>query len=213
MSFLITRPEHEPTTKYFSAWGEEVIKLAQDKGQKVLDLKGEKANRKEFEGRIAKLNPSLVFLNGHGSATAIGGHDDKILVEAGDNEHLLHFRITYAVSCSCGKKLGPKSVEKGNGTFIGYDDDFVFASDRKYLSKPKEDKRAKPFMEASNHVVISLLKGHTAYNSSKRSKKMFEKNYKDLLSSNADANALQDARFLWWNMTHQVCLGNANSKI
>lgn len=76
-----------------------------------------------------------------------------------------------------------------------------------------EDKRAKPFMEASNHVAMSLLKGHTAYNASKRSKGMFEKRYKDLLSSDADVNALQDARFLWWNMTHQVCLGNANVKI
>lgn len=62
MSFLITRPDHEPTTKYLSAWSEKVIKLAEDKGQKVIDLKSEKATRKEFEGRLSKLNPSLVVL-------------------------------------------------------------------------------------------------------------------------------------------------------
>lgn len=213
MSLLITRPDHEPTTKYLSAWSEKIIKLAKDKSQKVIDLKGKKVTRKEFEGRISKLNPSLVVLNGHGSATAIGGQDDEILIEAGDNDHLLNSRITYAVSCSCGKKLGPKSVENGNGTFIGYDDDFVFTSDRRYLSKPMEDKRAQPFMEASNHIAISLLKGHIANDASKRSKAMFEKSYKDLLSSNSDVNSLQDARLLWWNMTHQVCLGNMDAKI
>lgn len=72
---------------------------------------------------------------------------------------------------------------------------------------------AKPFMEASNQVAISLLKGHQAHDASKRSKAMFEKSYKDLLSSNADANSLQAARLLWWNMTHQVCLGNMDAKI
>lgn len=213
MSLLITRPDHDPTTRYFSGWSEKVLKVAKDKHQKIIDLRGDKATKREFEGRIAKLNPSLVMLNGHGSTTAIGGQDNEVLIEAGENEHMLHSRITYAVSCSCGKELGPEAVKRGDGAFIGYDDEFTFTSSRKYISKPQEDKRAKPFMDASNHVAISLLKGHKASDASKRSKEMFEKSYKEMLSSDADPNALQDARLLWWNMSHQVCLGNGEARM
>lgn len=213
MSFLITRPDYDPATKYLSHWSEEIIDVAKSKGRKTVDLKGDKVTKDGLTGRISKLNPSLVVLNGHGSEDSIAGQNDEILIKVGDNEHILHSRVTYAVSCKCGKNLGPKSVADGNSTFIGYDDDFVFTSDRKYLSRPREDGRAQPFMEASNHVPISLLKGHKALDASTRSKEMFEKSYKKLLSSNSDPNALQDARFLWWNMMHQVCLGKVNSTI
>lgn len=211
MSFLITRPDYEPATKYLSCWSEEIIKVARSKGIKVVDLQGEKAKRSELMGRLSKINPALLVLNGHGDENTITGQDEEILIQVGDNEQVLNSRITYAVSCNCGKKLGPKAVLHENTTFIGYDDKFVFTSDRKCLSRPLDDKRVQPFMEASNHVAISLLKGHKASDASKRSKEMFEKNYKKLLSSNSDSNALQDARFLWWDMMHQVCLGNLSA--
>jgi hypothetical protein len=213
MSFLITRPDYDSATKYLSHWSEEIIEVAKNKGKKIVDLKGKMATKKELTGRMSKLNPKLVVLNGHGSEHSILGQDDEILIQAGDNEDILHSRITYAVSCSCGKELGPKSVMGGNSAFIGYDDDFVFTSDRKYLSRPLRDERARPFMEASNHVAISLLKGHKASVASARSKTMFERSYKKLLSSESDPNSLQDARFLWWNMMHQVCLGSTDATI
>lgn len=213
MSFLITRPDYEPTTKYLAHWSKEIIEIAKSKGLKIVDLKGEKVTKEELVSRLRKLNPRLVVLNGHGNEDSIAGQDEEILIKAGENHQILHSRITYAVSCKCGKRLGPKSVEDGESTFIGYDDDFVFTSDRRHLSQPLEDKRAKPFMEASNYVAISLLKGHKAKDASKRSKEMFKNSYQKLLSSNSDPNSLQDARFLWWNMTHQVCLGNGDATI
>jgi hypothetical protein len=213
MSFLITRPDYEPTTKYLSRWSEQIIETAKSKGLKIIDLKGKKVTKRDLVSRLQKLNPRLVVLNGHGNEDSIAGQDEEILIKAGENHQVLHSRITYAVSCKCGKTLGPKSVEKGDTTFIGYDDDFVFTSDRRYLSRPLEDKRAKPFMEASNYAAISLLKGHKAQEASARSKEMFKNNFQKLLSSNSDPNSLQDARFLWWDMTHQVCLGNGDAKI
>lgn len=213
MNFLITRPEYDPPTKYFSTWSEEIIAVAKSKQIKVIDLKGAKATKRELTGRVLKLNPRLLVLNGHGSENTVAGHDDETMIEAGVNEDILNSRITYAVSCCCAKELGRRAVENGNATFVGYDDDFIFTSERKYLSRPLMDKRAQPFMEASNHVAISLLKGHKASEASKRSKEMFEKSYKRLLSSKSDPNSLQDARFLWWDMTHQVCLGNTNATL
>jgi len=213
MSFLITRPNYDPATRYLHAWSQEIITVAKNKKLPVFDLHNKSANKKELSNRIQKLNPKLVVLNGHGDDDLITGQDNEPLIEAGKNDDLLHNRITYAVSCRCGRKLGPKVARTKGTAFIGYDDDFVFSSDRKFLSRPMEDKRAKPFMEASNHVAISLLKGHSASESSKRSKEMFETNFKSLLSSASNPDSLQDARFLWWDMTHQVCLGEMDARM
>lgn len=187
--------------------------MAKTKVKTIVDLKGAKVTKKELTSRIKKLKPSLMVLNGHGDEDTIAGQDNEVLIKSGENEDILHSRITYAVSCSCGKSLGRKSVKDNNTTFIGYDDTFVFTLDQRYLSQPLKDKLARPFMEASNHVAITLLKGHKAIDASNRSKEMFERNYKQLLSSNADSDSLQSAKCLWWDMTHQVCLGRGDATI
>ena len=151
MKLLVTRPEYDPTTRYISCWAELIINLAKSKGFMVLDLQRTKANRKELEGRIKKLHPELVFLNEHGNDESITGHDNEVLVGLEENHQVLGGRVTYALSCSAGKLLGP-AIAKEEATFIGYSDKFVFMHDFKYMSKPLQDPKAKPFMEASNQV-------------------------------------------------------------
>ncbi|MEK9153628.1 MAG: hypothetical protein AAB723_03455 [Patescibacteria group bacterium] len=206
MKLLVTRPEHDPTTRYISCWAGVIINLAKCKGFRVLDLHRGKANRKEFEGRMKKLHPELIFLNGHGNDKSIAGHDNETLVGLEDNHQVLSGKVTYALACSAGKLLGP-AIVKEEAIFIGYSDKFIFMHDFKYMSKPLQDPKAKPFMEASNQVMISLLKGHEPQEASRRSKEKFKEHYK-LLSSEADSDSSQMAQFLWWNMRHQVCLGN-----
>lgn len=213
MSLLITRPDHDHATRYISCWSEKIISFAKSKGRKVIDLKGKKATQKEVTGRIKKLAPSLVIFNGHGKDKVICGYDNEIIIQKEKNEKIISDKITYALSCSSGKELGPKSVKDKKGAFIGYKNDFIFSSDRRNLKDPLRDKRAKPFMEASNQVAISLLKGHSAIIASEKSKEIFKKNYQNLLSSNSDPNSLQDAKFLRWNQMHQVCLGDRNKTL
>ena len=63
-SLLITRPNYEITTRYLYVWNKKVIEEAERKGVNVLDLEKEKVVKKEFVGRMRKVNPALVFLNG-----------------------------------------------------------------------------------------------------------------------------------------------------
>ena len=72
---------------------------------------------------------------------------------------------------------------------------------------------AKPFMEASNQVMISLLKGHRANEASEKSKNKFKEYFLKLTSSQTDADSLQVAQCLWWNMKNQVCLGNLDAEL
>lgn len=213
MKLIVTRPQHDVTTRYISTWAEEIIAFAKQKGVEVIDLVRDKASRKELEGRIKKLMPKLIFLNGHGSDGSVTGHDNEILVSIDTNHNILEGKITYALSCNSGRVLGPRVAADKDTTYIGYKDEFVFVFDKNYITKPSHDLMAKPFMESSNQVMISLLKGHEAIEASSRSKNVFRKRYTELLTSDADVDSLQAAQFLWWNMKNQVCLGNEKAKI
>lgn len=213
MKLIVTRPQHDITTRYLSGWAGEIIIFAKKKGVEILDLAKEKANRKELEGRIDKLNPEAVFLNGHGDDSGVAGHDNENLVNINDNWHILGGRITYALSCNSGKILGQKVAENKETAYIGYSDEFIFVGDRRYWSRPLDDPKAKPFMESSNQVMISLLKGNSAGEASKKSKNKFRDCYAQLLSSGADPDSLQAAQCLWWDMKNQVCLGDADAKL
>lgn len=213
MKMIVTRPQYDITTKYLSVWAGEVINFAKKKRVEVIDLLKNKANKKDFSGRVKKLQPDVIFFNGHGDDDCITGHDDEILVEAGDNHDILFGAITYALSCNSGKILGPKVVENKQATYIGYEDKFIFVADSNYSTRPQDDPMARPFKEASNQVIISLLKGHRAEEASEKSKNKFKENFMKLSSSQADPDSLQAAQCLWWNMRNQVCLGNLDAKL
>ena len=61
---IITRPEHDPSTRYLSRWSEYIIKIAKQKGVEVFDLHKEKATRKGLEGRIKKTSPDFSICKG-----------------------------------------------------------------------------------------------------------------------------------------------------
>ncbi|MFC1612551.1 hypothetical protein ACFL29_01740 [Patescibacteria group bacterium] len=211
-TFLITRPNDDATTRYLHAWSEKIIELAKKKGMQILDLSKKKANRQEVEGRLKKLNPELVMINGHGDIDCVTGYSQEILLKSGKNEKLLKSAIVYALSCKSAVVLGPKSIEAGCLAYIGYKADFIFVHKNK-LNRPLEDKVAKLFLEPSNQVVVSLLKEHTAKESSVNSKKFSQRNIRKLLSSETSTNSSAYIDYLLWNMKNQVCLGDEGAEI
>jgi hypothetical protein len=210
---LVTRPNHDLTVRYLSAWGQKVIAEAKKKGIKVLELKDKRANKQELESMIKKHNPALIFLNGHGDKNSVAGQDDKNLVSLGDkNEEILSGSITYALACQSAKSLGVQATKDNFSAYIGYQEDFIFYLDQTKATRPLEDEVAKLFFEPSNQVVISLLKGNTASDANLNSRKFFARNIQKLLSSEASSESGQYIKYLWWNMKNQVCLGNGDYK-
>ena len=208
---LITRPKHDVTVRYLFYWSKKIIKLAQEKSINVWNLEGKRANYREIESMLKKRKPSLVFFNGHGDDDRIAGHDDEALLVVGKNEELLISKIVYALSCRSGKKLGYESVKKGALGYIGYDDDFIFIIDPDRISDPLRDKTAELFLEASNQVMICLIKGHNIKYSHEKSKKIFLNNARKLINSESEQSYL--IPYLLWDMQHQVCLGNKNASL
>ncbi len=203
---LITRPKHDPIVRYLFHWSKKIIELAREKSVAVLNLEGERANYKEVESMLQKKEPSLVFFNGHGGDDCIKGHNDEVLLGVGKNEELLVSKIVYALSCRSGKQLGHESIKKGALGYIGYDDDFVFVVDPDKISEPLRDETAELFLEPSNQIMVSLIKGHSIEDSHQRSKKAFRESAIKVASSESHNNYL--IPYLLWDMQHQVCLGN-----
>lgn len=206
-SLLITRPDHDSTTRYLSCWSEKIIHSAREKGIRVIDLHRKRANKSETINILKKRNPSLVVLNGHGSDDQIKGYDDEVILD-GSNRSVLNSKIVYARSCRSAKILGQSSISHGTLTFLGYKEDFIFMYEPAKISKPLADKTAALFLEPSNYVPISLLKGHNTEDANKRSKNFFRKNIEKLLVSGPSSENYDSIRFLLWDMRNQVCLGN-----
>ena len=212
-NLLITRPNHDVTTNYLYYWSQKILDVANEKGIRTVDLKGKRANKKEFTSVINKIKPHLVILNGHGDDRTITGFDNKILLEVGSNEKLLEGKIAYAVSCSSAKMLGPKCINSGTHAYIGYTDDFAFIIDESKITKPLEDKTACLFLEPSNQVAISLIKGNNTSSSYKRSQEFFKRNISHLLTSESPKEEKEALPYLLWDMRNQVCLGDQKASL
>jgi len=210
-TLLITRPEHDPATLYLSKWSEVIIDEAHRKSAKVIDLRREKANRKRVIGILEKRDPKLVVLNGHGGESFVGGHDNEAILKEGDAK-AVESKIFFARSCKSAKNLGLNAVNNGAIAYLGYKEDFwLFYSEDK-IFKPLEDKTAELFLGPSNYVPIALLKGHTAGQSNNRSKTLFRKNIEKLIIEGPATDDYYTIRYLLWDMTHQVCIGDQNAR-
>lgn len=210
-SLLITRPFYENPTNYLYYWSKPLIEFAQNKRFIVIDLAKEKAVRKEIEGRLKKVKPDLVILNGHGSEKEIFGQNGEILLVMGESEKLLADKIIYARACLSAKLFGKSCIKHGTKAYIGYQEDFIFIFDTTYTTEPLKDKITALFMEPSNQTVKSLLKGNSAKKSNENGKNAFFKNILKLLTSETRKEESDTIRYLVWDMKHQVCLGNPDA--
>ena len=212
-SILVTRPNYDFPTTYLYYWSELVIDEAKSKGITVLDLDGKKANKQKFVSYISRNNPRLIFLNGHGSKDYVTGYDNEILLDESNCEALLRERIIYARSCEAGANLGPLSIEKGATTFIGYNRDFWLIRSKERGTKPLTDPIAKLFLEPSNLVPITLIKGNNAKEAYQKSQESMRRNFSYMISSKSSQEERDAAFFLFSNYTCQIILGDNQAKI
>ena len=181
-SMLITRPDHDPITKYFCAWSESVVNFAKEKSLNVYDLKGKKSNRREFISYVKNHAPSVIFLNGHGNADIVSGYDNEPLIGV-DNCAFLNNSIIYTRSCEVGQSLGPQIVKNGAKAFIGYRRKFFCGYSPDKITRPLDDSMARLFLEPSYLVVSTLIKNNSVEDAHARSKKAMYKNFRRMVSS------------------------------
>ena len=209
---LITRPNHDQITTYLSQWSEYVITLAKSRGKSVFDLFSTKAERKYFEQYLESKKLNFLFLNGHGSSDVICGFNDDVLLDEAANSSVVKGLLIFARSCNAGEHLGQILVDKGVKTFIGYSKSFSIAINNHYVFRPKDDPLAKLFIEPSNLIATTIIKGNTVQEAHHRSLLEMRKTLSEMISSDIP-NKKDYAFALYNNMIGQVVIGDDQAKI
>ncbi|HUX35998.1 MAG TPA: hypothetical protein VMV71_03120 [Candidatus Paceibacterota bacterium] len=177
---------------------------ARRRSVEVIDLEKEKATRDKVESYLKKKDPDIIIFNGHGNDVSVAGDDDKTIAEVGRSTYLFKDKKVYVRACRAGKKLGPDIVNNGATGFVGYIQDFIFPYDKDSIHKPLQDEYAKPNLECSNQVGISLIKGKSIKDANDDSLKMFKQKLDEQLTSKSKNSLV--ATCLLWNMMNQIVI-------
>lgn len=172
---FIGRCSHDNDVKYPYFWAQVIKDTANSLNIKMIDLQNENFTKEKFKKLIEKYNPSFIFCSGHGNPWSIKGYNDKPVIEACKNDALLKDKIVYFVSCFTTKILGRSAIDKGCSCYIGYKSKLCYPT---FIPPPEnilDDFWAKPFMEASNKIPLTLLRGGTPEEAYKNSQKEFNK--------------------------------------
>lgn len=200
---LVTCPDYDITTRYLSAWAKDYIQIAETRNQKPYVLKAKDVNKQKFHGMIRKNKPELVLLNGHGNDRCVTGHDSKPIVSITDAS-ILSGSSVYALSCSSAVLLGDVAMKSGAIAYIGYDKEFIMVCNTRMTSNPIADETAKLFLEPSNAIATSLIKGHTATEAVNKGKKEFAKKIIQALNSDVQSDDDKYVPYLIWNLNSLV---------
>lgn len=213
MKAIITMPNYDDATSYLYCYSEDIIKFAEKNGIQISVLKRPKLKRDNFEN-IANQNIKLLLFNAHGDEETIYGDkvdgETEYLVKKDYNHSLLESKLTYARACSAAASLG-KTVS--SGCFIGYNQPFSFWIDNTRSSTPLKDKTAQLFLEPSNELMISLLRGKSGRDSVSTFNNFSKKNILRLLGKKGEPGALASISLLWNNMVALEIHGNEEMKL
>ncbi len=179
---MLIRTRHDLTTEYTYAYSELVKLEAERWGVEVHCVEGGEASFKNFEKRIAKVKPSFVFFNGHGTKDAFLDNQGKELVNSAHCS-LFQGTVVFARSCDSLSGLGIKAVQAGCKAFIGYRKKFIIPRWHKKTCLPLQDEAARPILQCSNQVSLELLKGKTVEVSVQKSHELADKHIVDIIYS------------------------------
>ena len=209
---LLTLPRYDIVTEYLSSYSGAIERISEEKGIFIKSLEGPKANKIEFEKTLVKLDCKFTILNGHGSDDCITGDKGEILIRTGENEQILKDRIVYARSCEAAAVLGEECIKDSEGCFIGYVLPFEFYFNSEWAGNPMKDNTARLFLESSNLVPISIIKGNSTEEAHERSKSKMLKNIKKVLREKTN-ESFSIAESLWNNYLGQKLLGNRHARL
>ncbi len=212
---IATNPSDDKPTEYLASWFKKIITLVGITKDTILfDLKKENANREELTRIIEKEKPRGVILNGHGNSKCITGFSQQPLVECDVNEEILKGTVAHFMACDSAIELGPKIIDAGAISFIGYKEKLHLV----HLNKQTEDDQMNDpmirfFLDPAYEVIKSLISGKTVKEAYVDSQNMYRENLLTLITStNPDYNTLAAGR-LYANLTNQVYLGDGDARL
>lgn len=207
---LFSRPSHDDTIAYLYEYSKELVELSKSL-HKTINLENKEATKSAILEHINR-NVNFIMFNGHGTSDCICCHNNEIIIDI-NNLNVLKNTITYSLSCSSAKKVGNISIENGALCFVGYTEDFALGKDPNREATPLKDRIAKLFLEPSNFLVQTILKGKTVKEAVERAKNKMLKNIDYLNSTDEFLDASHYAPYLFSNYLSLVAYGKDSALI
>jgi len=160
-NYVTTRPDFDKATKCGKFWLAKVNEYATSRGYTVTDLAGDSANKTQFDNAITTQDPKFFHGVGHGNEDIFAGQNNEYLLQRCIDDDAMSGRIVYLLSCTTAKKLGPSIIEKTGLAFVGYNDLFGWYTSRRKDWKPRVDGLFWAWMDFTNVLANSILKGET----------------------------------------------------
>lgn len=118
---MVIGPSYDFATQLTEKSAKEAINYAKEKKIDTIGLLGDNAAKQEFEEAIDELNPRVISFYGHGNADRLIGQNGEVMIDK-SNVNLLKGRIVQVVACLSAKELGPRAIEKGCVSYLGFTD-------------------------------------------------------------------------------------------
>jgi len=97
---------------------------------------------------------------GHGDAVSFCGHNNQVIVDTLSIPDVRN-KVIILIACETARELGPKLVEKGAASYIGFQEDLVWVVDADLAFTPWSDKLGATVMMPITNCVNAVLDGKT----------------------------------------------------
>jgi len=121
-------PLFDEVTEYCYEESRDLIRYAESRGFKVVDLAKEDAVRERVEEALRRNPGALFFHSDHGSPDRVWGNDGRPVLDL-ENVDLLRGRETVQNNCSSARILGVEAWRRGCKAYLGYVDMVYFTTD------------------------------------------------------------------------------------
>ncbi len=158
----IVRPNFDEATSYGAYYMGLAINYARGRLQ-IQDLFASDATKNNILAGLNELDPRFCYYVGHGNADVYTAQNQELVFQTCTLNEAMIGRVWLLLSCSCGIRLAPDTVNKGADAVFAWDVDFSWVA----VGSPETDIYARPFFEAINAISNALVDGRTtgeAYN-------------------------------------------------
>ena len=178
----------------------------------------ENPNLTDFHNALLKTNPKLIVINSHGGSKGleISNHvilgvvdydpelDKKIYRQ---NPETCAGRLVFLATCNAGKELAFRLVDYGAIAVAAFRDAFIFLSEEHV--PPDRDESAKPFFISLLQLPLHLSDGKNFGFAANATRKAFRYYMKKAEAE----NRTEQAKFLNWNLTNFVAIGDLSASL
>ena len=201
------RSKFDEATTYGAYWMGKAMDYAQGRLQ-MQDLYAADATKVNIIAGLNELDPRFCFYLGHGNADVYTAQDQEVVFQTCTGNEVMIGRVWLLLSCSCGIRLAPDTVNKGADAVIGWTVDFTWVA----TGTPETDIYSPPFFEAVIMNFKSLVDGSNTRDAVDRSVQVFNEGI-DAWMQSADPYADMVVEHLIHDRDGLTLFGNPEAKI